>query len=211
MGDSENQNTSGRRTKVVRLIDEYGLDSIGAELEQRWTTDGDDRMSLRALADYFNRQLLATAMADADMQPLSGEVENVYRLLTDDDVGGADRTRTRRRLEREGVDVETVERDFVTYQAIRTYLKEHRGAEHTTDDRPRIDVEAENIQRLRGRTVTVTAGKLEQLANGDQVVLGDFRVFVDVNVLCEDCEAQYDVDTLLERGGCECAENPTDA
>lgn len=196
--------SGGRRTKVQRLLEEYELDDLGAELEHRWTTTGDDRMSLRDLADYFNQRLLEAAMGDAGMQPLSGEVENTYRLLHEEDVSGGDRTRTQRRLEREGVDVDALDRDFVTYQAIRTYLKDHRGAEHTTPDRDRTAVETENVQRLRGRTVTVTSGKLEQLKKGGHLNLGAFRVLVDVNVLCEDCGAQYEVETLLERGGCDC-------
>lgn len=196
---------SGRRTKVARLIDEYGLEALGPEMEQRWTADGDDRLSLRALAEYFNQQLLEAKMTDAGMQPLSGEIENTYRLLTDDDVGSADETRTRRRLERNGLDVESTQQDFVTYQAIRTYLKDHRGAEHATDDRPRTVVEGENIQRLRGRTKTVTEGRLKQLQRGDHISLGEFRVFTEINVLCEDCGTRYEVDELLERGGCECA------
>lgn len=204
MGDAEIQSDSGRRIKVVRLIEEYGLGDIGEQLEHRWTTDGDDRMSLRDLADYFNQQLLAESMADAGMQPLSGEIENVYRLLTAGDVGGADRTRARRRLEREDINVEQLERDFVTYQAIRTYLKDHRGAEYATDDRPRTDVEVENFQRIRGRTVTITEGKLEQLVNGDHITLGDFRVLVETNVFCEDCGSQYEVIELLEQGSCGC-------
>lgn len=202
--DTTSDDGGGRRTKVARLLDEYGLETLGAEMERRWTADGDDRLSLRALADYFNQQLLDVRMTDAGMQPLSGEVENVYRLLTDDEVSGAEETRTRRRLEREGVDVERLQSDFVTYQAIRTYLKDDRGAEHTTDDRPRTVVETENIQRLRGRTVTVTEGKLDQLRSGDHIHIGDFRVFTDINVLCEDCGTQYEVEELLERGGCEC-------
>jgi hypothetical protein len=207
MGDADEPSGggSGRRTKVARLIDEYGLATLGAEMERRWTSDGDDRLSLRALADRFNQRLLEATMTDAGMQPLSGEVENTYRLLTDDDVGSADETRTRRRLERNGVDVERLQSDFVTYQAIRTYLKDHRGAEHVTDDRPRTVVEGENIQRLRGRTKTVTEGRLEQLRSADNIRLGEFRVFAELNVLCEDCGARYEVEELLDRGGCECS------
>ena len=204
--DGAGDEGGGRRTKVARLIDEYGFESLGPELERRWTTDDDDRLSLRALADYFNQKLLADRMANAGMQPLAGEVENVYRLLTDDDVGSADRTRTRRRLERNGVDVEGLRSDFVTYQAIRSYLKGDRGAEHTTDDRPRTVVESENIQRLRGRTTAVTEERLNQLRKGDHVQLGEFRVFADINVFCEDCGTQYEVEELLERGGCACSE-----
>jgi hypothetical protein len=202
--DGTDRTSSGRRTKVARLLEEYELEGLGAELERRWTADGDERMSLRDLADYFNAEVLEASMADAGMQPLSGEADNVYHLLTGEDVTSADRTRTRRRLEREGVDVDALLSDFVTYQAIRTYLKRDRGAEHTTDDRDRTIVEAENIQRLRGRTVTVTEGKLDQLRRSDEIVLGNARVFVDVNVLCEDCGAQYEVDELLDRGGCDC-------
>jgi hypothetical protein len=204
--DESSDGGSGRRTKVARLIDEYELEALGPEMERRWTADGDERLSLRALAAYFNQRLLEAKMTAAGMQPLAGEVENTYRLLTDDEVGSADETRTRRRLERNGLDVESTVEDFVTYQAVRTYLKSDRGAEHATDDRPRTVVEGENIQRLRGRTKTVTEGRLEQLRKGDHIALGSFRVFTEINVLCEDCGARYDVDELLERGGCECAE-----
>lgn len=205
MGDSD---TAGRRSKVARLIDEYGLGTIGSEMEDRWTADGDDRMSLRALADYFNRRLLATTLADADVQPLSASVDSIYRRLTDEDVGDADRTRTRRRLEREGVDVDAIERDFVTYQAVRTYLTEYRGVEYRTDDRSRPAAEAEAIRRLRGRLQTVTEEKLDRLATGDHIDLGEFRVFNEVTVLCEDCGSQYGVDELIERGGCDCSSRP---
>lgn len=203
--DASGEQSSGRRTKVARLLEEYDLEPLGQELERRWTSDGDDRMSLRDLADYFNVQLLESAMIDAGLQPLSGEVENVYELLTEDDVSTADRTRTRRRLERDGVDVDATLDDFVTYQAIRTYLKRDRGAEYSTDDRDRTVVETENIQRLRGRTVTVTEGKLDQLEKGDHIVLGNARVLAEINVLCEDCGAQYEIEELLQRGGCDCS------
>jgi len=119
----------GRRRKVARLIDEYNLQGIGEELERLWTAD-DDRRSLRSLADLFNRRLLKISLEEAGVTSLDGEVENAYRLLDDDDVSGADRTRARRRLEREGVDVDTLQEDFVTYQAVRTYLKNYRGAEY---------------------------------------------------------------------------------
>jgi len=77
---------------VLRLIEEYGLDGMGDELERRWTASGDDRTNLRDLAERFNQQLLAEALAEAGLQPLSGEIENTYRLLTDEDVNSADRT-----------------------------------------------------------------------------------------------------------------------
>ncbi|WP_458188836.1 rod-determining factor RdfA [Haladaptatus sp. NG-WS-4] len=209
MSDFEPANTSGRRIKVVRLLDEYGFDRVGDQMLRRWTAAGEERTSLRDLADYFNRELLRAAMAETGVQPLDGEIENTYRLLTDDDVTQADRTRTQRRLQREGLDVERLRTDFVTYQAIRTYLKEYRDASYASDDRDRTEVEQGNIQRLRGRILRVTDSKLDQLQRSNDIEPSEYRTFVEVNVLCENCGRQYGVDELLERGGCSCGDTGT--
>lgn len=203
--DDASGSSRGRRSKVARLLEEYDLEGFGAELERRWTAD-EDRWSLRDLATAFNRRLLERALDDAGVQPLDGEVANRYRLLTDEDVSAADRTRVRRRLERDGVDVEALEDDFVTYQAIRTYLRTHRGAEYEPDETDPLEREATNARRLRGRVVSVLDGKLEQLREADELTLGEFRTIADVQVVCEDCNSQFDVLELLERGGCDCAE-----
>lgn len=207
MDTSESSDGSGRgrRSKVARLVEEYDLEGLGAEMERRWT-DEEDRWSLRELADHFNRTLLEAAVEAEGNQPLDGEVENLYRLLTDDDVASADRTRVRRRLERDGVDVDALRDDFVTYQAVRTYLKKYRGAEHSPAETDPLEREATNVQRLRGRVDSVTEGKLEQLRDSGALSIGEFRTLVDVRVVCEDCNAQYDVVDLLEDGGCDCTD-----
>jgi hypothetical protein len=192
------------RSKVARLLEEDDLEGLGAEMEARWTAE-EDRMSLRALAAYFNQEVLRRRLEAAGIDTLDGELENIYRLLTDEDVSAAERTRVRRRLQRDDLDVEAVEDDFVTYQAIRTYLKEYRDAEYIQEDRDPIEREVENVERLRGRVDTVTSGKLEQLGERGDLSLGSFRTVVDVKVVCEDCHSQYDVLDLLDRGGCDCA------
>lgn len=203
--DRSGRPPDGRRTsKVARLVDEYELDGLGAELEHRWTTDGDEHMSLRELADYFNRRLLAAAMEEAGIGVLDGEVENLYRLLTADGISGGDRARARRQLEREGIDTDDLQSAFVSYQAIRTYLVEYRGAEYERDDRNRVERDARSIRQLRGRLESVTESKLERLRDADHVDVGEFRTLVTVNVFCEDCGTQLDVDDLLEGGACGC-------
>ena len=193
----------GRRSKVARLIDEYDLQGLGAELEQQWTAE-EDRKSLRELARDFNWQLLEQALEEANVQYLDGEIENTYRLLTDDEVSNAESTRVERRLERDGVDIDALENDFVSYQAIRSYLKDHRGAEYTPDQTDPLEREATNIQKLRGRMATVTGGKLEQLRASDELTLGEFRTLADIRVVCEDCNTQFDAFDLLNQGGCDC-------
>jgi len=201
--DESTASSRGRRSKVARLIDEYDLQGLGAELEQLWTAE-EDRKSLRELASYFNQQLLERALKEANVQYLEGEVENTYRLLTDDEVSSAESTRVQRRLERDGIDVDELKSDFVTYQAIRSYLKDHRGAEYTPAETDPLKREATNVQKLRGRMVSVTEGKLEQLRNSDELTLGEFRTLADIRVICEDCNTQFDVLDFLERGGCNC-------
>lgn len=206
MTDDDRAERGQQSSKVARLIDEYDLDdSVGDELVRLWTADGDERKSLRDLASLFNRRLLRSALARSGESPVDGEIENLYRLLADDDVSSGMRTEARARLERDGVDVDQIEGDFVTYQAIRSYLTEYRDAEYqkppATDQ---LETVIETIQRLRSRLQSITEDGLQRLRSTDRLTLGTFRLFVDVDVLCEDCGAQYGVIELLERGGCDC-------
>lgn len=198
-------------SKVARLIDAYGFDeTFGDELEALWTAEGSRRKSLRDLADMFNRQLLEAALDDAGMSTVDGEVANLYRLLTGDDVSSGMRMEARTRLERNGIDVDELESDFVTYQAIRSYLTSYRDAEYERpSDGNRVESVLDTIQRLRSRLGSVVDGSLDRLRSTDQLTLGEFRLFIDVDVLCEECGAQYGVVELLERGGCDCGEGPT--
>lgn len=166
--DDSEPGSSGPRLKLVRLIDKHDLEGIGAELEQRWTADDEARASLRELAADFNKELLSTAMTETGRQPLDGEVDNVYRHLTTDDLSEGERTRMRRRLEREGVDVEQLRSEFVTYQAVRTYLMKYRAAKYSEPDRDRTAEGAEHIQLpTRGRKqARLPTGKVNNSTGG---------------------------------------------
>jgi hypothetical protein len=196
--------TPGPRSKVERVIEEYGLEGLGDELERRWTGESGERESLRSLADRFNREVLRAALDEAGASPLDGEVENTYRLLRGDDVSPGMQTEVRRQLERDGVDREQVESDFVSHQAIHTYLREHRGAELESEEESRVEKEARTIRRLQGRVSVVTESGLTRLSNADDITIGDFEVLTDVQVYCADCGSQYEAVELIERGGCDC-------
>lgn len=193
-----------RQYKVSRIAEKYGLTNLEDELVKLWTQE-DDRVSLRDLATYFNEWVLQTAIETAGMNALEGEVENLYRLLTDDDVSRGVKTETRKKLERHGIDVEELESDFVTYQAVRTYLKDGRGVEYDRGtDAERTENVGQSISRLQNRTIAVTEEKLAQLEQTDRMELGEFRVLLDLRVFCEDCGSRYKVDELLQQGGCQC-------
>jgi hypothetical protein len=194
------------RSKVARLIESRDLNGIGDELEQRWTRS-ENRSSLRDLADYFNTQLLQSALESESATPLDGEIENLHRLLTDDEITSGVRQEARNRLEDQGVDPETLENDFVSYQSIRTYLKQYRDAtppDSRGSAENQIERKQATIQRLASRLVNVTEQSLTELSNASRITLGDFSVIVTVRIHCSDCDTQQPVTDLLTSGGCAC-------
>lgn len=197
---------SRRQTKVERVIERYDLDGLGDRLEAEWIGDGTERTSLRDLATEFNIAVLRAALLDVGESTISSDVESTYQTLTDDDVPRSDEIRKRRELERAGVDVEDVIGDFVTHQAIHTYLTNVREAELTQDEGDRVERKKETIQRLASRTQVVTDSTLDELARAELLSDRNYEVFVNVRVLCEDCGADYTIDELITQGGCDCGQ-----
>lgn len=192
-----------RRSKVGRLIDDYGLEGMPAELARYWLGEGVERRSLRQLATLFNERLVRTAMLDAGMSPLDGEAANVYELLSGDDATSGARTRAERRLGREGIDVEQLQSEFVSHQAIHTYLTDVRGLEHTAEPEG-VESRIETVQRLVGRTRSVSDGVVEGLRDADEIDIGEYEVTADVHITCRDCNSRYELTSFLRRGHCDC-------
>lgn len=198
---------SRRRTKVERVVDEYDLDGLAADLAARWTGTGDERASLRELADDVNERILAAALSQAAVDVLDGEVSNMYRLLTADDVPARERTEARARLEREGLDVEDLRSDFVSHQAVHTFLTERQNVTYEgADSEERIDNARTTLRRLEGRIESVTENTIERLRATEDLDVGDIGAFVSLQVVCNDCGRQYDVETLLEDRTCGCSD-----
>lgn len=191
------------RTKVGKLIETYDFEGFGDELERMWTASGDERKSLRDLATIFNKRILQSRIQRSEMSRLSTGVDDIYLQLTGEKGTSADQTRIQRQLEREGIDVETLRSDFVSYGAIRSFLKEERNAEHSPSQNP-VKRDTDSIQQLRNRTMLVTETKLNGLVENDHIELGSHEVTVDINVFCEDCGRQFDVIDVLEQKECGC-------
>lgn len=195
------------RYKVGRLIEQYDLEDIGTELEKRWTRE-EDRQSLRDLATFFNRRLLRAALDSEDVDPMIGEFDTIFRGLQGaEDMSRGEREQVRTQLEQQGIDVEELTSDFITYQAMRTYLREARGAEppaDTQDPQEHRTAKRGVVQRLASRLTDVTEASLNELTNADHLTLGDFEVIVTVRVYCTECETRTTVTDLLATRGCQC-------
>lgn len=190
-------------SKVARVIRKYDLEGLGAELEELWTR-GDDRYSLRDLATEFNRRVLHAALRNAGQSVTRHDVDHLHSVLTDEDVSEGARIQKRRELERDGVDVEAVERDFVTHQTIHTYLREFRNAEHEKSSMDPIERARQTIERLRSRSAAVTEQTVDRLNESGHVEGGDLETYVEIRVHCDACGTDRDITSFLDEGGCDC-------
>lgn len=201
--DTTSTTRSAQTGKVARLLTAYDLTEMGKELEIAWTHP-DDPVSLRDLAARFNQRLLEAAMKDTGWTPLDGEVENMYRLLTADDVSPGASTEARRGLERADIDVDQLETDFVSRQAIHTYLTKVRGVTNQSSDEDPVTNARTYLRHLQQRTATITDSRLTQLRDTGHLSVNSPRVLVDVQILCEDCGQQYSLEDMFTAGSCAC-------
>jgi hypothetical protein len=197
---------NGDRTyKVGRVMAEYDLSDLHDRLPGLWLGESGDELSLRDLANRINVALVRAALERAGEDPLDGEAENVYRLLNGDDVSTGVRIQQRNRLERDGVDVDDLEADFVTHQAVHTYLTKGLDvSKESADDTEPLEKHETRIQRLRNRLNAVMEQSLEELETAGELSTGDIDATVSLQIYCADCETQYDLPELLQNGGCDC-------
>lgn len=188
--------------KIWRVATERGVQEMVARLEDDWR---ESSASLRALERDFNRAVLGAALESVGYAPLDGEVDNLYRLLTDDAVTGGMRTQARGRLEDRGVDVDGLLDDFVSYQTVYRHLKGCRDFAEPDRTAPLSVADAEGrLFALRNRTDDVTRQTIGQLERSGEIDLGEFEVYVDIGVSCTDCGTQLDLVELFSRRRCRC-------
>jgi len=191
-----------RRTKVGKCIEEYDLEGMGPQLEAAWIGEDGERTSLRNLADEFNQAVLEVALRDEGVSPADFEINGTYEALRNE--SGSEKKRAERRLERQNIDPEQLTDNFVSHQAIHTYLKNTREASLPENQTDRIQSRIEAIEKLKGRVSTVTESAIDSLASADHLNHDDYDVLVDVRAVCPDCGSDISIRDLLRSGECEC-------
>lgn len=203
-GETSDQTST---TKVERVIDQYELAGLGEELEARWLGESRTKQSLRDLEAYLNKRLLESAIIDSEQPLVDGEIDNLYRLLTNEETSRAARTEAESKLDRLGVDVDQVRRDFVSHQSVHSYLTEVRGVSHSADDKPSqtvIQNRQDTIQRVQNRLVVLAEQTLDSLEKADHLELGAVDVMANLTVYCNDCDSSYTFSEILNESGCSC-------
>lgn len=191
---------SGGGCKVDRVSREYGLDEIDEVLKDRQA----DGTSLRDLETQYNQRILESALEEAGVDVLQGEVENLYQLLTGDDVSAGMRVEARSRLDRHDIDPKTIRDDFVSYQTIRTHLRECLEVD-TKRESTVTPMGAKNtVFKLISRTESVTKRTIERLRSSGHLQVGTVDVTLSLRIACTDCGEEYTFSRLVERGRCSC-------
>lgn len=190
--------------KVGRVVDQYDLDGMHETLAARRTGEDGSPASLRTLTDEFNQAVLRAAMRPHGAGVLDGEVENGYRLLTAEDVSRGMRTRARKQLENDGVDVDAVEASFVSHPTMGRHLETCLDVEPEPKERDPTEVAKERVFKLLSRAEAVVGNAVEGLASADRIAAGEIAVTVDVRVTCQRCGVQATAASFIDRGGCDC-------
>lgn len=197
----------GRQGKVVRLIGEYDLEELGDDLVEAWTAEGDQRMSLRNLAERTNVRLLEAILQREMVATVNGEVENYVRLLTADDVSTGSRLEAEHRLTSAGIDVDQLRSNFVSRQAVHSYLTGERNISYEpteADPQERLESRIESINRLRSRLSTVTEQSVRSLVDAEILDASEVRASVRVEVECTSCGDLSTIREFFEEEGCAC-------
>lgn len=204
MSDSNHSRTPDRNKrnfKVGRVLEEYELPELDERLEELWLGDGSaETYSLRELSEHINKLLLEIAMERAGIDPLDGEIEETYRLLKSDDIDRDVQQKAIHRLEREGVDVDRLNQDFVTHQAVHTYLTEFRDVHQ----QPAQSSPTHLKRELKNELSNIAAESLEPIPDEDELALGNFTLDVNIQVHCKDCGETYQLQELIENRSCRC-------
>ncbi len=188
--------------KVDRVAAKYGLDDLDSELLD--AREGGD--SLRELETRANRAVLRRALRDAGADPLPGEVANIHRLLTDEDVSEGTALRLREKLDRLDIDHAELAEDFVSYQTVRTHLRDCLNVDTSRQQSVSLEDERETLFGLLGRTERVVEGSLSRLRAAGLLELGGIEVTATVRVVCPECNRSYTLSTLFAERGCACTD-----
>jgi hypothetical protein len=142
-------------------------------------------------------------MDRAGLSTLGNEAESKYDRLED---GGATAEEVTDMLKHEGVAIDELQNDFVSYGVIRTHLKNCLGAEY--EPKESTEWERDAIEIARSHADDKITSAVQSLINkGKLSADGDVSVHLSVELECERCQTRVPLRRAQRRGTlCTCAE-----
>ncbi|WP_135662704.1 rod-determining factor RdfA [Halorhabdus rudnickae] len=189
--------------KIARVADDYNISEIDAKLIKR-REQGD---SLRDLATYLNKQILSESL-NTGTREVVGDADSIYKVLRGNDVSRSRQVELRSKLDRNGIDIEAVERDFVSHQTVRNHLHDCKAIDTGRKSTVDVDDAQKTIEWAQARSEGVIEQTLKRLRNAGNVADTPTEVTLSVRVGCSACGRTHRIEDYLEQGGCNCQTDP---
>lgn len=147
-------------------------------------------------------------MESAGMRVLEGDADNYYHQLTSDDTARVAAEDIRHGLEHEGVPVDEVLSNMVSYQTVRSHLNDCLDIDTSGDygNGPDPKHAKQTVRKIQSRTKRIVGQTIERLSDSGKLSLESPSVNVVVTVTCEGCGRSYRAHELMEGADCECAD-----
>ncbi|SNR65467.1 rod-determining factor RdfA [Halorubrum vacuolatum] len=186
--------------KIETIAEKYDLTALDDELKTA-KARGD---SLRNLETLVNQEIVKQAFRSAGSPLVPGEVENLTRLLRERDGSEATEIQVRNKCTREGVDPDELYRDFVSYQTVRTHLRDCLDIDTSRGTTLSVGSERKNLYGIVGRTESIVQDSVERLDKAGEIDFGPVSVTANVRVTCEECARSYTLEELSTGLTCDC-------
>lgn len=181
--------------KVCRVLAKYDVEYYNDRLIDQWTAPKPERKGYRQLADWLNSNLLRQEMDNVGMSTLAGEVESKYERLQ----GNSTTTiELEQHLASEGVRINELTDDFVSYGVVRRHLKEclEASREETISEWEETSIEISTSQAENKVSEAVRS-----LLNKEKIKSSEnVSVHLTVELECEECHTRIPIDRALRRG-----------
>lgn len=198
-----NGSVDKHRPKVKRVAEEYHLEGVTDELEHRWAATGEEHQSLRELADFVNKQMLESEIDRTSDFPQAQDVEHIYNVLQSDNVSPGRLQELKRNLDRRGIDIDKLTSDFVSHQAVHSYLRDYQGVEYEASEQT-IEDDLEIVQRVRGRLIAVIESIIDKNQSKEDFDASEYGVYIDIRIQCEECQRSMTLVNYFKNRGCDC-------
>lgn len=186
--------------KVCRVLEERNMQRYEDRLVDQWQAEGPERKGYRQLAVWLNVTMLRREMDRAGLSTLGQEAASKYERLHSTDESVAQEVAVG--LSSEGIDIERLREDFVSYGVIRTHLRECLDLEYTAESG---DWEADTIEMARDYAERKISEAVRSLSNKGQLKRDEIEVDVSIDIECETCHAVIPIDRAMRRGYiCDC-------
>lgn len=181
--------------KVCSVLEKYDCEYYDERLVEQWTAPASERKGYRQLARWLNINLLRQVMDRAGLSTMAGDVEPKYEHLQEDSPEAAE---LRAHLANEGIPIDELTADFVSYGVVRRHLKECLDAERASES---SNWESDAISIAEDHAQTKIEEAVRSLINKGHVELTtETTVHVTAEIECENCHARIPVDRALRRG-----------